>query len=738
MSFIQELKRRNVFKVGIAYVIVGWLILQAGEVLAPALHLPEWVNSALAFFLLLGFPLALFFAWAFEMTPEGIKKERNVDRSKSIAQQTGQKINLTIIGLLVVTLGYFAYDKFMVQPQNLTPSAVVGTEAEEASEDQFKTIAVLPFVNMSDDSSNEYFSDGLTEELLNILAKIKELRVAGRTSSFAFKDQNDDLRVIGEKLGVKSILEGSVRKDSSGTRVRITVQLINVEDGYHLWSETYDRELKDIFAIQDDIAHEVALALRVTLLGEDEVRLEQVASTPINAYDLYLQGLQGLRLGGFEPLNRSVGHFQQALALDAAYTPAKLGLINTWSRLAQTGAITRSEAIRQGLPPLETILSNQPDNSEAHIQLALLRDFEGNGEAAERAFITALELDPRNAGGLQEYGRFLFDIGQTDRGMQLIDAAVEIEPYDVSVLWDQAQTNAIMQNLEVALSSSKRIRKIEPDSPLGYYGDANAHFHTGNMAQTLKEFTQAIERDPDDYEMLSAMAQFRTMLSDVEQAAQWQHRADAKGAGQPMPIFSRIMIYEYREQHELAQNLAEQVLDRKIEDRYGSQNGFRNYLTFEAVRTGNYQTALKYYRELFPWAFETMLQSPDIEKNEVLDIIQLAGLLKLAEPMSDRSEQLLLIADQNVSNYSPRYGLWFLELNKASIAVIRGDNDKAIDWLNEAWDKKWRFFWRYDVQSNAVFKPLANEPDFQALISRFESEMDRQRQQAYVLLDITK
>ena len=235
MSFINELKRRNVIKVAAAYTIVGWLIMQAGEVLSPALHLPDWINSALAFFLLLGFPLALIFAWAFEMTPDGIKKEKDVDRSDSITTVTGQKLNYAVIALLVAALGYFAYDKFLLQPQNADTPAVVSEATTETPTEEFQTIAVLPFVNMSEDASNEYFSDGLTEELLNILAKIKELRVAGRTSSFAFKGQDDDLRIIGGKLNVKSILEGSVRKDDKRNRVRITVQLINVDDGFHLW-----------------------------------------------------------------------------------------------------------------------------------------------------------------------------------------------------------------------------------------------------------------------------------------------------------------------------------------------------------------------------------------------------------------------------------------------------------------------------------------------------------------------
>ncbi len=738
MSFINELKRRNVFKVAAAYLIVGWLIMQAGEVLSPALHLPDWINSALAFFIILGFPLAIFFAWAFEMTPEGLKKERNVDRSQSITHVTGQKLNYSIIALLVVTLGYFAYDKFMLQPQILEPTDSVGGEITGETEDTFQSIAVLPFVNMSDDSSNEYFSDGLTEELLNILAKIKDLRVAGRTSSFAFKGQNDDLRVIGQKLGVKSILEGSVRRDDRSKRVRITVQLINVADGYHLWSETYDRELVDIFAIQDEIAREVAVALRITLLGEDEKRLEQVASTQINVYDVYLQGLQAVNTGGFVHLDDAVEKFQQVLALDPSYTPAKLGLVNAWSRLAQTGATTREEAIRQGLPLLESILKEQPENSSAQIQMALLRDYEDKTEAAEAAFISALELDPRNGIGLQEFGRFLFDHGQVERGMELINAAIEIEPYNVNVLWDHCQTNAFLQSSNLAFQSCERIREIQPASPLGYYGQALIYLNIGNIAQATKGFAEAIERDPEDYEMLSAMSRFWVTMGDVEQADIWQHRTDAIGAGQPMPIVTRLNLYKYREQHELAQALAKQTLERNMEDRYGSESSFRHTWAFEASRRGDYQAALTPYRVAFPWAFETPLDPPQDLRFIIGDIVQMAGLLKMAEPLSPRWRELLIIAEGKVDQQSLKWGVWHVELKQAAIATVNDEPEVAMEWLNAAWDKNWRITWRTEMLEDAIFIQLVDQPGFQELITRFELDMERQREEAYVLMDISR
>ena len=736
MSLIKELKRRNVFKVAAAYIIVGWLIMQAGEVMGPALNLPGWVNSMLAFFLILGFPLAMFFAWAFELTPEGLKKEKDVERSESISHVTGQKLNYTIIGLLVLTLGYFVYDKFLYQPRATDVSLSVSSDVSETPADEYQTIAVLPFVNMSEDAGNEYFSDGLTEELLNILAKIKELRVAGRTSSFAFKGKEDDLRIIGEKLNVSSILEGSVRK--AGNRVRITAQLINVEDGYHLWSETYDRELDDIFAIQDEIARKVAQALRITLLGEDEARLEQVATTAISAYDIYLKAMQGLHEGGYVSLNNAAEQFQQALALDPAFVPARLGLINAWSRLAQTGAITRQEALNRGLPLLETVLATRPENSEARIQLALFRDFQEDYDDAEQEFLAALEADPRNATGLQEFGRFLFDQGQIDRGMKLIDAALEIEPYAIAVLWDHCQTNAYVQNVEASLSSCARIRELAPQSPLGWYGWALTHMHTGDIARAAKGYSEALERDPDDYEMLAAMSLFWVLVGDAEQADKWQQRADAIGAGQPVPIWSRLQLYKFREQHDLAKKLAGQTLERKIENRFGTNFIFRLTWAYESARSGDYQAALQPYREAFPWAFATPLQPTGDLRQAFRDIIQIAGLLKIAEPLSDRPEQLLAIAETYADRAASGWGKWSTDLNLAQIHTIRGEREAALDRLDSAWDKNWRLGWRARLLEDAIITQLADEPRYQELVTRFETDMERQREEAYELLGIVK
>ena len=287
MKIYTELSRRNVFRVGIAYAVASWVLLQIVDVISPIFELPAWAPKLIFVILAIGLVPALIFAWAFEMTPEGLKKESEVDRTTSMVGTTGRKLNFVITGFLMLAVALLLVER------QLKPVVVAGPEPEPEvvalAIPESKSIAVLPFVNMSSDAEQEFFSDGITEEILNSLASVKELKVAGRTSSFAFKGQNQDLRHIGDALGVNHILEGSVRK--AGAQVRITAQLIQVDNGFHLWSETYDRELTDVFAIQDEIANEILKQLRSKLLTEDVVVAEAKRTSP-EVYELYLQAKQ--------------------------------------------------------------------------------------------------------------------------------------------------------------------------------------------------------------------------------------------------------------------------------------------------------------------------------------------------------------------------------------------------------------------------------------------------------------
>jgi len=312
MSFFAELKRRNVVRVGLAYTVIGWFLAQVAEFAFENFDAPPWVLKSFVVLLLLGLPIALFFAWAFELTPDGVKREKDVDRSKSITPTTGRKLDFIIIGALAVALAYFIWDR---QPADLP---VAPDSQASISSDAEVSIAVLPFANMSAEKENEYFADGLSEELLNQLAQIPDLLVAGRTSSFSFKGKNEDLRVIGATLGVANVLEGSVRRQ--GDKVRVTAQLIRVADGFHLWSNTYDRTMDDVFVIQDDIATNVAGAMKIVLDETARQRMQRAGVRNVEAFVEYQKGrkLFALAHGSaelMETLQEGIVHFDRAIEL---------------------------------------------------------------------------------------------------------------------------------------------------------------------------------------------------------------------------------------------------------------------------------------------------------------------------------------------------------------------------------------------------------------------------------------
>ncbi|MEH6550675.1 MAG: hypothetical protein V7744_11875 [Pseudomonadales bacterium] len=328
MNFVDELKRRNVFRVAIAYVILGWVVIQVTDVAVPALYLPDWVPSFVFFVGLIGFPFVLLFAWAFELTPDGLKSSKEVSGEDSIRSQTAQRLEHGVVVLLLIAISFFAWDKFGAQPvDNSAPTVVVAPPPAVIGQ----SIAVLPFVNMSDDK--DYFADGLSEEILNLLAKNRELKVAGRTSSFKFKGLNDDLRIIGEALDVATVLEGSVRK--SGMKLRITAQLINVADGYHIWSETYDREMTDIFAVQDDIAAKILAALEIHLGTAKPARKRPTEN--MLAYEKYLAAMAHSSQDTWNS-QTPINLLKEVVEIDPTFAEAwELLALNYWLRAGTEG-----------------------------------------------------------------------------------------------------------------------------------------------------------------------------------------------------------------------------------------------------------------------------------------------------------------------------------------------------------------------------------------------------------------
>jgi len=359
MSLFEELKRRNVVKVGVLYVIAAWLTLQVAELLFDALELPStWLRLVLAL-LILGFPIALIFSWVFELTPEGLKREKDVDRSRSVAGETGRKINILIVVLLVLAIGTVAVDRLVPEQavpvaQAPTPAtaatspaeAPAETTAESPARPPERSIAVLPFANMSGDVENEYFADGLSEEILNFLAGVPDLQVTARTSSFQFKGKNADVREIGGALNVANVLEGSVRR--AGDRARITAQLIRASDGYHLWSATYDRQMDDVFEIQTEIAESVTRALGVVLDDAQRQQMIDAGVREVDAFVYYQRGVEKFWKAHDDHFDlammaEAAALFGEAIRIEPDFADAYFMRSDYYAHLATTPGIDEAE-----------------------------------------------------------------------------------------------------------------------------------------------------------------------------------------------------------------------------------------------------------------------------------------------------------------------------------------------------------------------------------------------------------
>ena len=471
MSLFAELKRRNVFRVGIAYIVLAWLLLQVGDTLAPALHLPEWINSALAFFLILGFPLAIFFAWAFEMTPEGLKLEKDVDRDASITPRTGRKLDRTIIALLVVAVSYFGWQYFDKPAIEDLAESIAGQPS----------IAVLPFENMSSDQEQEYFSDGLTEELLNLLAKIPELKVTSRTSAFFYKGKDIRISEVGRELNVAHVLEGSVRK--SGNRIRITAQLIEVEDDVHLWSETWDRDLDDVFAIQDEIAAKVVDELRVQLLGE----LPHAATTDTETWSLFLQARHTITQRTNESLLRGEELINEALEIDPDYAPGWELKALIHSQQADVGVRLPNDVMGEARAAVDRALELNPDSAAAHaISGDLMISFENNYADARHAFDRALQLGPNNLDVLYQASIYYAFIGQPEKALPLSLAALEIDPLFTANHAALGYIYNMLGRFTDAISVLQQRIEIAPDSYGSYAYLANAYIGLGQFDKAIE------------------------------------------------------------------------------------------------------------------------------------------------------------------------------------------------------------------------------------------------------------
>ena len=436
MALIKELKRRNVFRMAVLYAIAAWLIMQVAEVLNDLANLPDWVGPIVLGLLAVGFPIALILSWFYELTPAGISLEKGGDRAESITRMTGRRLDFIVISLLCAAVILFAFDKWWIggPPQ--------------------QSIAVLPFENMSADPEQEYFSDGISEELLNLLAKIPELRVISRSSAFSYKGKAIDTPTIAEQLNVAHVLEGSVRK--TGNQVRITAQLIEARTDTHLWSETYERTLDDIFATQDEIAAKVVQQLKLRLLGDAPT----VQATDPEAYALVLQARYLVQRGTPDAIEKSIALLEQALAIDPDYAPAWSVLAGVYISQAGDGLRPIDEGYALAREAASQALALDPTYGSAHRMFGwIANNYDRDFVAAARHYERALATEPTNTSGADSLAA---DLGRLDQAISLGEYAVARDPVNPIRHSNLGRFYRIAGRLDEAMASSRTALILSP------------------------------------------------------------------------------------------------------------------------------------------------------------------------------------------------------------------------------------------------------------------------------------
>lgn len=485
MAFFAELKRRRVGKVAIAYGAVAWGVTEGASVVLPALYVPEWAMTAIVIFLLVGFPIAMVLAWVFDVGTDGIQRtEPLADAAPRMQIQMRAAYGLAVL-VAMAGLGYLLYERGVGRAQAGEPHS---------------SIAVLPFTNLSGDPAKDYFSDGMSEELLNLLARVPGLQVAARTSAFAYKGRNVDIREVGRELGVETVLEGSVRQ--AGDQVRITAQLIDAESGFHLWSETYDRELKDIFAVQDEIAQAIVGRLKIQLAPEEQklAQRDKAPTQDVEAYEQYLQGRAIWKRRGEQNIRSAIDLYQSALGRDPAFARAHAALASAYVVMPGYTEEKGDEEryFQMAEQSARQALALDPKIGEAHAVLAQINSDRGNLLDAESGFFFAISLEPNEPTPHHWYSILLQKVGRLDAALEQARRAYELDPSSPIIALNLANAYLMRSDDDQAL----RYGRLAQELGLGRRGNSGIEATVALRRREWDKLKQMLQAEPELPEVL--------------------------------------------------------------------------------------------------------------------------------------------------------------------------------------------------------------------------------------------
>ncbi len=737
MSFFEELKRRNVFRVGIAYAVGAWLILQLTEVLSELLNLPEQVGPVVVAAVVIGFPLALFLAWVYELTPDGVKRESEVDRGSSVTTQTGRKLNALIMGLLAIAVVVLLLDKFMIREQQVTPSPAtadanrgenldtgpmageadqtpdVEPEAEPVSP---QSIAVLPFENRSPVSEDEFFIDGIHDDLLTHLARIGGLKVISRTSVSRYRESPKSMPEIAAELGVATIMEGAVQR--AGDAVRINVQLIDAATDEHLWAEIYDRDMttENLFAIQSEIAEAIAAALETELTADEERRLRDRPTDNLEAYSAYLRGMRAFETREVAAMQGALADFRRAVELDPEFALGWAGIAQVAEVLPSWGDMTVAEGREISKPAALRAMELAPDSGEANLAFAMALE----GPESMRQFEKAVDMLPNHPMALAWYangfqgppGPYWFT------ALDLLRRAVELDPLSPHLRSQLARQLLMMTRFDEARGQLQIVIDTNPDfaSARGFMAWATGA--SGDFDKAALWAASYFKIDPNtgfaSIGMLQNLAQLRDRERLIRIRDEW-----ADEGGQEMAVrVAEQLIAEIDGRYEAA---------LEIDAEAGGGPGYRPGIQRAWLNTylRNYPEALTQWRHVAPGLFDEARREEALPRHSDIGCVVADVLRRLGEQA--QADALATDVRTYVTEELPRYqeqAAWVANL--AYCHAYLGDFEAALDQLETNFRNRHLAMW-WQVRELELFDPLKGDPRFESLMQAFEDELARQR-----------
>ena len=714
MGLIAELKRRNVFRVAIAYVVFAWVLAQVAGLAFESFGTPDWVPKSVLFLLVLGLPIAIFFAWAFEMTPEGIKKESDVDRSQSITNQTGRKLDFLIIGVLVVAIGFLMFDKFGPATEDETATEVATTSGRAS-------IAVLPFANRSNRDEDQFFTDGIHDDLLTTIANIGSMKVISRTSVMEYKDTTKKLPEIAKELGVANILEGGIQR--SGNQVRINVQLIDAATDEHLWAEIYDRELtaENLFAIQSEVSNAIAAALHTALSPDEARRINSVPTKNLEAYEAYMLGRERWRRRTAESITESVELFKTATMLDPEFALAWVGLCDAYLLLDNYAGADNKDVLPKAEAALERAMQIDDQLGEAYTSLGAIHVVRLEHDEAEAAFNKSIELTPNYSTAYHWYGLLLRDTQRYAEFEQTITKALELDPLYPVLHNLAAQVKLIHGDFDGAFAIYERLIDIDPDSVFAYRGLSNYHVSvTGRLNEALIWDQEVFRLDPDNPRYAANIAWDLLDLGDFVESQRWLDKTFE-------------LQSDFRYGHSVATRLAlathdqQRILEHLSQIPADESSAFSlNIETDVFVRdlsvTGGVEGMLAKYEAVLPG----IVSDREYVARNVYDWASISVAALLLE--SGNREQALHLLDsaQAAVATMPMQGWFGYGYRLAAIYAVRGEKEAALAELTKLIDTGYVEGWWYIFDHSLAFESLRDDPRFQALRARVAANVAEQ------------